>query len=80
MTDLINEKKGLAEKLGSQIADQIKRKRRADTLLRSLHSEKQKWVVCQRMVDANTKAVGGDVVLAAAIVNYAGGFSFSFRR
>jgi hypothetical protein len=32
------------------------------------------------MVDANTKAVGGDVVLAAAIVNYAGGFSFSFRR
>ena len=32
------------------------------------------------MLEGNHLAVAGDVVLAAAIVNYGGGFTFTFRR
>lgn len=56
------------------------RKRRADALLRGLSSEKQKWIVCSRMLDAKYQTVSGDVVLAAAIVTFGGAFIFSFRK
>lgn len=80
MRAYIAERKKEAEELAAVIEDKIARKRRAEKLIRSLHSEKQKWVVCQRMIELNSKSVGGDVVLSACIVNYGGGFSFSYRR
>jgi dynein heavy chain len=46
------DKTKLVEELKLQIQDQMVRKRRADALLRGLSSEKQKWIVCSRMLDA----------------------------
>jgi dynein heavy chain len=56
------------------------RKRRADALLRGLSSEKQKWIVCSRMLDSKYSTVSGDVVLAAAIVTFGGAFTFTYRK
>jgi len=56
------------------------RKRRADALLRGLSSEKQKWIVCSRMLESKYSTVSGDVVLAAAIVTFGGGFIFNYRK
>lgn len=56
------------------------RRKRAEALIRGLEGEKQKWVVCCRVLDDSERSVSGDVVLAAAIINYGGGFAFSYRR
>ena len=68
------------EDLKNENAELTARKRRADQLMRGLNSEKQKWIVCLRMLDQSTKNVHGDVMLAAAIITYGGSFIFGFRR
>ena len=62
-----------------EIQDAILRKRRADELLKGLSSEKQKWIVCTRMLSSKYETVGGDVVLAAAYITFAGAFTQSYR-
>jgi hypothetical protein len=74
------EKTKLVEELKLEIQDQMVRKRRADALLRGLSSEKQKWIVCSRMLESKYSTVSGDVVLAAAIVTFGGGFIFNYRK
>jgi hypothetical protein len=56
------------------------RKKRADHFLKNLNSEKQKWLVCSRMLDTKYSTVGGDVVLAAAFLTYCGSFTQKYRK
>jgi dynein heavy chain 1, cytosolic len=48
--------------------------------LRSLFVEKQKWIVCARMLNTNYSSVNGDVSLAAAMVIFGGGFTEKYRQ
>lgn len=74
------DKTHLVDELKTEIQDLMSRKRRADALMRGLNSEKQKWIVCTRMLESKSVNVSGDVVLAAAIVTYGGPFTYSYRR
>lgn len=67
------------DQLRNELKDCRERKKRADILLRSLASEKQKWVVCLRMLNSKVKNVVGDVVLAAAYITFLSGFSKRYR-
>jgi hypothetical protein len=55
------------------------RKKRADALTKGLSSEKQKQIVCQRMLASKYATVQGDVVLSAAYVTLASGFTQKYR-
>lgn len=55
------------------------RKRRADTLLKGLSAEKQKWVVCTRMLSSKYATVTGDVLLSAGYISMITGFDQKHR-
>lgn len=55
------------------------RKKRADLLLKGLAAEKQKWIVCTRMLAAKYTTVTGDVLLSAGYITLLGGFSQRYR-
>jgi hypothetical protein len=44
-------------------------------LLKGLSAEKQKWIVCTRMLAAKYTTVTGDVLLSAGYITLIGGFS-----
>lgn len=48
--------------------------------MRGLSAEKQKWIVCQRMLDTKYSTVSGDVVLGAAMITYGGAFTEKYRK
>lgn len=66
--------------LREELKDCRERKKRADTLMKSLASEKQKWIVCLRMLSGKFKNVTGDVLLGAAYITFLSGFSKSYRQ
>lgn len=66
--------------LREELRDCRERKRRADILLKSLASEKQKWMVCLRMLSGKFKSVAGDVILGAAYLTFLPGFTKKFRN
>ena len=63
----------------AEIQDCTTRKRRADVLLKGLSAEKQKWIVCTRMLAAKYTTVTGDVLLSAGYITLLGGFSQRYR-
>jgi dynein heavy chain len=63
------------EVIRSEIHDCKLRMKRADILLRGLSSEKQKWIVCTRMLAGKYMTVNGDVLLSASYVSLLGGFT-----
>lgn len=66
-------------KLRTEIQECTVRKKRADQLLRGLGAEKQKWIVCTRMLAAKYTTVTGDVLLSAGYIALLGGFTQRFR-
>ena len=68
------------EELRGKVADCKIKKRRADILLRGLSSEKQKWIVCTRMLSGKYLTVSGDVLLSAAFISLLPGFTHKFRN
>ena len=68
------------DKLRNELKDTRERKRRADTLLRSLVTEKQKWLVCARMLDNKFANIIGDVLLGAAYITFLPGFTRTYRH
>ena len=67
------------DQLREELKDCRERKRRADILLRSLASEKQKWLVCSRMLQGKYRNVAGDVILSAAYITFLAGFTKKYR-
>jgi dynein heavy chain len=65
--------------LRSEIQECSQRKKRADLLLKGLGAEKQKWIVCTRMLAAKYTTVTGDVLLSAGYISLLGGFSLRYR-
>lgn len=72
-------KDAVLEDLQAEIQDCSIRKKRADILLRGLSSEKQKWIVCTRMLSSKFTTVTGDVLLSAGYISLLGGFNQRFR-
>lgn len=66
--------------LREELKDCRERKRRADILLKSLATEKQKWMVCLRMLTGKSQNLGGDVMLAAAYITLLSGFTKKYRQ
>lgn len=66
--------------LREELKDCRERKRRADILLKSLASEKQKWMVCLRMLSGKFQNVTGDVILGAAYITFLPGFTKKYRN
>ena len=66
--------------LRNEIRDCLVRKNRADTLIRRINSEKHKWVVCIRMLNAKEKSLRADVLLAAAFMSFLSGFPQKERQ
>jgi len=62
-----------------EIEDCNQRKKRADNLTKGLSAEKQKQIVCQRMLASKYATVQGDVVLSAAYVTLSSGFTLKYR-
>lgn len=56
------------------------RKQRADVLLKGLSAEKQKWIVCTRMLSSKYTTVTGDVLLSAGYITLIGGYDQRFRN
>ena len=75
-----DEKTLLVVDLKVRIQETTLRKRRGDKIMISLFAEKQKWLVCSRMLDNKYSTVNGDVVLGAAMMCFAGGFVARYRR
>lgn len=73
------DKQKLIDDLKEKIDSTILRKRRADTLMKGLNAEQQKWVVCTRMLNSKYDTVQGDVLLAAGYITMAGGFTQKYR-
>jgi dynein heavy chain len=65
----------IIEELRNEINDCSIRKKRADLLLRGLRAEKQKWVVCIRMLAQKYHSVAGDVLLTSGFITLLGGLS-----
>ena len=70
----------IIEELRAEIQDCSIRKKRADILLKGLSAEKQKWIVCTRMLASKYTTVTGDVLLSAGYITLIGGFSQRFRN
>jgi dynein heavy chain len=51
------------------------KKERAGRLLNGLGGEKQKWLVCSRMIDKRFLTIQGDVLLGAAFITYLSAFT-----
>lgn len=75
-----SELEGSVDVLRDELRDCRERKRRADILMRSLASEKQKWMVCTRMLSGKYKNVAGDVILAGAYITFLSGFTKKYRH
>ena len=67
------------DELKEQIDGTITHKRRAETLLKGLSAEKQKWVVCTRMLSGKYDTVQGDVLIAAAFITMGSAFTQKYR-
>ena len=67
------------EELRNEINDCSVRKKRADLLLRGLRAEKQKWVVCIRMLASKFHSVAGDVLLTSGFITLLGGLPQKYR-
>jgi dynein heavy chain len=70
----------IIEELKEEIKECNLRKRRADTLLRGLSSEKQKWIVCMRMLSSKNNTVVGDVILSSCFITLLSGFEQKYRE
>jgi len=73
-------KDDIIEELRAEIQDCSIRKQRADILLKGLSAEKQKWIVCTRMLSSKYTTVTGDVLLSAGYITLIGGFDQRFRN
>lgn len=73
-------KDDIIEELRAEIQDCSIRKKRADILLKGLSAEKQKWIVCTRMLSSKYTTVTGDVLLSAGYITLIGGFDQRFRN
>ena len=67
------------DELRKKIAEGKLQRNRAKKLLDSLAGEKQKWTVCNRMVEGQFRALEADSLLGAALTVYLAQFSFKFR-
>ena len=47
--------------------------------MRSLATEKQKWIVCTRVLSTKFQNVAGDVILGAAYLTFLSGFTKKYR-
>ncbi len=56
------------------------KKDRAGKLLNGLGGEKQKWLVCNRMIDKRFVTIQGDVLMGAAFITYLSPFTQKFRE
>jgi len=70
----------VSEELKAEISDCNIRKKRADILLKGLSAEKQKWIVCTRMLSSKYTTVTGDVLLSAGYITLICGFNQRFRN
>jgi len=52
---------------------------RANKLLAGLGGEKQKWLVCNRMIAKKFITIQGDVLMGAAFMTYLSSFTQKFR-
>ena len=73
-------KDDVIEELRAEIQDCSIRKKRADILLKGLSAEKQKWIVCTRMLSSKYTTVTGDVLLSAGYITLIGGFNQRYRN
>ena len=73
-------KDDVIEELRAEIQDCSIRKKRADRLLKGLSAEKQKWIVCTRMLTSKYTTVTGDVLLSAGYITLLGGFNQRCRN
>ena len=69
----------MVEQLRAEIQENRERKLRADSLIRNLAGEKQKWLMCSRMLQGRYENIQGDVILASAFLTFLSGFSSEFR-
>lgn len=74
------EKTKQVEELRVDISETTTRKKRGEDILKSLLVEKQKWIVCSRMLHSKYASVNGDVVMGAAIIIFGGGFTEKYRQ
>lgn len=67
-------KDDIIDEIKAEIEELSLRKKRADTLLKGLSAEKQKWVVCTRMLSSKYSTVAGDVLVSAGYISLITGF------
>ncbi|CDW77756.1 dynein heavy chain axonemal [Stylonychia lemnae] len=80
LQEILDEKDQIIEDLKIQIQDCKIKKKRADVLLRGLSSEKQKWIVCTRMLAGKYLTVTGDVLLSSAFISLLSGYTQKYRN
>ena len=66
--------------LQRQIDECQTKKERATKLLTGLGGEKQKWLVCNRMIAKKFLTIQGDVLLGAAFITYLSSFTQKYRE
>ena len=66
--------------LQRQIDECSLKKERATKLLNGLGGEKQKWLVCNRMIAKKFLTIQGDVLLGAAFITYLSAFTQKYRE
>lgn len=68
------------EVLQAEIDECSVKKERAAKLLSGLGGERQKWLVCSRMIDKKFVTIQGDVLIGAAFITYMCAFTQKFRE
>ena len=63
------------DELKKKIHECTIKKKRADSLLKGLSQEKQKWIVCMRVLNQKYGTVLGDVLLSAGYISMLGGLT-----
>jgi len=72
-------KDSIIVELQAKISECSSKKKRADVLLRGLSSEKQKWIVCMRMLSSKYSSVTGDVLLTSGYITMLSCFGQLYR-
>ena len=67
------------QKLIEEKEDAMKKKNRAETLMTSIGSERDRWIQTKKKLAEDKLSILGDMILATGFVNYLGPFEGSYR-
>jgi dynein heavy chain len=67
------------QKLIEEKEDAMRKKNRAETLMTSIGSERDRWILTKKKLAEDKLSILGDMILATGFVNYLGPFEGSYR-